>query len=100
MNFVNSKDQVASTACRYFILGAVVGVGLGDGSIFGADGKATERRRTHFCAPDDLSQDTLVAVFLHLADLDLKVYPDDAKLPAIAVVNAAMHHAYPCTKRN
>jgi hypothetical protein len=54
--FCTSKEPVATSACRFFILGAVVGINLGDGSIMGPDRQVRERKKTHFCMPDDVSQ--------------------------------------------
>jgi Rap1a immunity proteins len=98
--FCISKDEVARTACRFFILGAVLGINLGDGAVMGSDKQYRERSRTHFCIPDDIENSTMVSVFQNMVDLDVKKYPEDLKLPAISFVDAAMNRAYPCTKTN
>jgi hypothetical protein len=97
-SFCISSDQATNTACQFFILGAVLGVRLADGSVLAANGTATERKRTHFSIPDDMSQSAMVNVFVNAVSLELKVYPEDAKLPAVVTVSAVMRGAYPCTR--
>jgi hypothetical protein len=91
--FCNSKDQVASTACRFFILGAVLGVGLGDGAVMGPDRKLRERARTHFCIPENVSQSTMVSVFQKTIGLLATTSPDDLKSPSVSMVFPLMPSA-------
>jgi hypothetical protein len=86
------------TACRFYILGAVQGIGLGDGSFMGRDGQFVERRKTIFCAPTNMSQSQMVGVFQKTMQLLERVFPQDLKEPAIALIAAAMHQKFPCQK--
>jgi hypothetical protein len=86
------------TACRVYIFGVVQGVGLGDGTMVGKDGKMVERRKTIFCAPDNMQQDQLVDVFQRTMRLLERAYPDDLKSPAVSLVAAAMQRSYPCQR--
>jgi hypothetical protein len=96
--FCTSTDAVASAACRFFILGAVTGISMGDGSTKGKEGQAhyVERKKTHFCMPDDMPQDEMVNVFVITVRMLVMKYPEDLKEPAIALVDAAMHNRFPC----
>src|SRR5215831_18653208 len=96
--FCTSKEPVATSACRFFILGAVVGINLGDGLIVGPDRQARERTNTHFCMPDDVSQEQLVSIFVNTMRLVATKYPDDLKMPAISAVGAYMNRAFPCSR--
>jgi hypothetical protein len=58
-----SKDEVATTACRFFIFGVVQGIGYGNSSVMGPDSHLRQRSTTHFCIPDDMPQSQMVTVF-------------------------------------
>src|SRR5690242_12060658 len=45
----NATDQVASTACRFYILGVVQGIEVGDGSYMNASRQMVERKKTILC---------------------------------------------------
>jgi len=96
--FCTSKEPVATSACRFFILGAVVGINLGDGTVMGPDRQFRERKKTLFCIPDDMSQTQMVSIFVNAMRLVATKYPDDLKLPAISTVSASMSRAYPCSR--
>jgi Rap1a immunity proteins len=97
--FCTSSDEVASTACRFFVLGAVTGIGLGDGSTRPAGGRTyVERKKTHFCIPDEMPQSDMVDVFVQTVRLLVMKYPEDIKLPAVSLVDAAMQRRFPCPK--
>jgi hypothetical protein len=46
--------------------------------------------------PDNLFQSQLVETFTKLARALAVAYPDDMKAPAVSIVDAAMHTAFPC----
>ena len=96
--FCTSKDRVANSACRFFILGAVVGIGLGDGAIMGPDRQLRERKKTIFCMPDNVSQSQMVSIFVNTTRGLATIYPDDLKLPAVSVVSGSMNRAFPCSR--
>jgi hypothetical protein len=89
--FCTSKEPVATSACRFFILGAVLGIGFGDGAIMGPDRQVRERKKTLFCIPDDMSQSQMVSIFVNTMRLVATKYPDDLKMPAISAVGAYMN---------
>jgi hypothetical protein len=94
--FCTSREAVARASCRFFILGAVLGIGLGDGAVMGPDKRLREKPRTHFCIPDDTGQDQMVSVFQDAVRLLVTAYPEDLKLPAMGMVDASMSRRYPC----
>jgi hypothetical protein len=99
-SFCTSNDQMVSNACRFYVLGVVQGVGLGDGSTMDASGKQmVERKKTIFCIPEDMSQTQMVSLVRDLLALDLKVYPEDRKLAAVGMVAGIMHMKFPCAPR-
>jgi Rap1a immunity proteins len=99
-SFCTSNDQMASSACRFYVLGVVQGVGLGDGSTMDASGKQmVERKKTIFCIPDDMSQTQMVNLVRDLLGLDFKRYPEDRKLAAAGMVAGIMHTKFPCSPR-
>lgn len=95
-----SKDEVATTACRFFIVGVVQGIGYGDSSVMGPDSHLRQRSTTHFCIPDDMRQSQMVSVFQNTVRLLVTKYPEDLKSPAVSIVDAAMDRAFPCAKSN
>ena len=99
-SFCTSNDQMVSNACRFYVLGVVQGVGLGDGSTMDASGKQmVERKKTIFCIPDDMSQTQLVSLVRDLLGLDFKRYPEDRELTAVGMVAGIMHTKFPCSPR-
>jgi hypothetical protein len=99
-SFCTSNDEMVSTACRYYVLGVVQGVGLGDGSTMDASGKQMiERKKKIFCIPDDMPQSQMVSLVRDSLALDFKRYPDDRKLGAVGTVTSIMHTKFPCSPR-
>jgi hypothetical protein len=99
-SFCTSNDEMVSTACRYYVLGVVQGVGLGDGATMDASGKEmVERKKTIFCIPDDMPQSQMVSLVRDLLALDFKRYPEDRKLGAVGTVASIMHTKFPCSPR-
>jgi hypothetical protein len=96
--FCTSKDRVANSACRFFILGAVVGIGLGESSIMGPDRQFRERKKTILCMPDNVSQEQMVSIFVNTTRRVATIYPDDLKMPAVSLVSASMSRAFPCSR--
>jgi hypothetical protein len=96
----DANDRVLQTACRYFIYGAVEGLRLGDSTVVGANKDMVARNSTHFCIPDNMPQDTMMSVYRTAMKFDLAKYPEDAKLPAISTIDAAMNQMYPCNGAN
>jgi len=95
-----SNDQTVINACRFYVLGVVQGVGLGDGTTFDASRKQmVERKKTIFCIPDDMSQVQMVSLVRDLLALEFKGYPEDRKLAAAGVVAGIMHTRFPCSPR-
>ena len=94
--FCVSKDEIAQTACKYFVLGAVTGIGLGDTAIVGANGRATPRSLSHYRAPDNMPANKLVEIFSTTVRELATVHPEDLQLPAISIVDAAMLRTFPC----
>jgi len=95
LEFCTSKDEMVQTACRFFILGAVLGVEAGDGMALSRR-KFTERTKTHFCPPDNVTGKEMVQTFVSYTNAVLLKYPDDTKLPAMSTLEAAMNFKYPC----
>jgi hypothetical protein len=95
----SATDQVASTACRFYVLGIVQGVGLGDGAYLDATTRhLQERKKTIFCLPENTPQAQMVAVVTDTMKLDLGAYPDDRKLPAASTIVGVLVHKFPCPK--
>jgi hypothetical protein len=98
-SFCTSNDQMVSNACRFYVLGVVQGVDLGDGSTLDASGKQmVERKKTIFCIPD-ISQGQMVSLVRDMLALDFKVYPEDRELAAAGMVAGIMHTKFPCGPR-
>jgi Rap1a immunity proteins len=93
----NATDQVASTACRFYILGVVQGIEIGDGSYMNASRQMVERKKTILCMVET-SQSEMVGIVKDAMRQILSVYPDDGKLPATASILAAMSRKYPCPR--
>jgi len=98
-SFCTSKDPMVNNACRFYVLGVVQGVGLGDGSTMDASGKQMiERKKTIFCIPDNMSQAQMVSLVRDMLGLDFKMYPEDKKLEASGMVAGIMHTKFPCQR--
>jgi len=94
----NSNDQTVINACRFYVLGVVQGVGLGDGTTFDASRKQmVGRKKTIFCIPDNMSQAQMVSLVRDLLALEFRGYPEDRKLAAAGVVAGIMHTRFPCS---
>jgi hypothetical protein len=93
--FCQSRDTVAKQACRYFILGAIEGMELGDGGRM-VNGQMIERPKTVFCTPSPLPQATYVDIFVRRAGAIFQMYPQDRQLPAISLLMAILHKQFPC----
>jgi hypothetical protein len=93
--FCKATDEVSKAACRFYILGAVQGVSLGDGARM-LDRRLVERKRSIFCTPNDMPVDQMVAIFVKNARLLEVAYPEDLKSPAVSIVAGAISQAYPC----
>jgi len=97
-SFCNAADEMTLTACRFYILGAVQGIAFGDGAVLGGKGRFVPRTKTLFCIPDDMPQSQMIAVFQRGMQPLVRAYPEDLKLPAISLLGAVMHGAFPCEK--
>jgi hypothetical protein len=88
------------TACKFFIMGAVNGFGLGEASALASDGKTmVEKPKTIVCLPAAiLTAEQMVAIFLETAKLEFALYPDDRDLEATGVLIAAFHDKFPCKR--
>jgi hypothetical protein len=96
--FCTSTDEVAKTACRFYIYGAFQGVVLGDGAIMGADRQMRDRRKSLVCAPENVTQDQMVSIFQFTVRDLLAKYPEDMKLPAVSILVAALNRTFPCPR--
>ena len=98
-SFCTSNERVLSNACRFYILGVVQGVGLGDGTTMDASGKQmVERKKTIFCIPDDFSQSQMVGLVRDQLGLDFRAYPEDKNLAGVGMVAGVMRTKFPCTR--
>jgi len=97
-SFCTSADQLASTTCRFYIVGVVQGIGLGDGTFMDATRKMAERKKTIFCMPENTPQAQMVSIVTDTMRQLFVAHPDDKKLPAIVSILAAMNHRFPCPK--
>jgi hypothetical protein len=98
-SFCTNKDQMVSNACRFYVLGVVQGVGIGDGSTMDASGnQMVGRKKTIFCIPDNMPQSQMVSLVRDMLGLDFKKYPEDKKLEAAGMVTGIMHTKFPCPK--
>lgn len=93
--FCQSRDIVAKQACRFFILGAIEGMELGDGGRM-VNGQMIERPKTVFCIPSPLPQSTYVDIFVRVAGAMFQAFPQDRQLPAISALMAILHKQFPC----
>jgi hypothetical protein len=97
-SFCTSADQVASAACRFYVLGVVQGIGIGDGTFMDATRKMVERKKTIFCLPENTPQTQMVTIVRDTMRQIFVAYPDDKKLPATSSILAAMNRKFPCPK--
>src|SRR5216684_4016144 len=85
-------------ACRFYVLGIVQGVGLGDGTYLDATRKLVERKKTIFCLPENTPQAQIVAIARDSLKQLFAVHPDDKKLPAATTILGVMILKFPCPK--
>jgi hypothetical protein len=97
-SFCASNDKIVNTACRYYILGVVNGVRIGDSLYMGANRTFLERKKTILCNPDNMPQSEMVSLITDLLALNFKAYPEDKALPADTTIAAAMSRKFPCPK--
>jgi hypothetical protein len=96
-SFCNSKDEMAQTACRFYVLGVVQGVEMGDGGFMDYSTRnLVERRKTIICLPDGVPQSQMVAIVKETMIKLFAAYPGDKELPAISTVAVAMNRRFPC----
>jgi hypothetical protein len=95
-SFCTTNDKVTRTACRFYVLGVVQGIELGDGAVLGDGGRFTVKKKTIFCAPENTQDSQFVDIFQQSMKKLMAIYPDDAKLSAVGVIGAAMKRAFPC----
>ncbi len=87
--FCTANDEASQSTCSIYILGVVQGLRLAAGI---TDDKS------HFCFPNDLTEEELASIVLKAMAADFSAYPEDRKLPAAPVVGKAMVHTFPCVK--
>lgn len=92
------KYDVSQTACKFYILGVVQGIELGDGSKMGSNNRLSPKKNTIFCAPDNMPVSQMIDVFTTRVRVLEQSYPQDLKLPAVGIVGAAMVNAFPCSR--
>jgi hypothetical protein len=93
-----STDQNASAACRFFVLGVVQGIEIGDGSYMDANRRLVERKKTILCLPESIPQTQMVSIVRDAMKTVLAAYPGDKDLPATSSILAAMNRKFPCPK--
>ena len=97
-SFCISADQTESNACRFYVLGIVQGVSLGDGTYLDATRKLVARKKTIFCLPENTPQAQIVAIASDSLKQLFAVHPDDKKLPAATTILGVMILKFPCPK--
>jgi hypothetical protein len=98
-SFCASKDQMAQTACRFYVLGVVQGIETGDGGYMDhSTHQMVERTKTILCVPDEVTQSQMVAIVREAMAQDLANYPSDKELPATSIVVAVMNRRFPCAR--
>jgi hypothetical protein len=97
-SFCNAKDELTNTACRFYILGVVQGIGFAGGSVMNDNSRLIAGRKTSFCAPENMSGSEMVAVFQKSMQSLGQMHAGDFKLPAVSLISAAMNRAFPCPK--
>jgi hypothetical protein len=98
-SFCISKDQVAQTACRFYVLGVVQGIQLGDGAYMDHSTRnLVERKKTIMCLLDEVGQSQMVLIVIDAMAKDLAAFPDDKELPATSIAAAAMSRRFPCSR--
>jgi hypothetical protein len=93
-----SADQNASAACRFYILGVVQGIELGDGAYMGANRQLAERKKTILCLTESTPQAQMVSIVKDAMKAVLAAYPGDRDLPATSSILAAMARKFPCPR--
>jgi Rap1a immunity proteins len=96
-SFCISKDEMVQTACRFYVLGVVQGVELGDGGYMDhSTHKFVERTKTILCLPDGVGQSQMVLMVTEAMAKTFATYPSDKELPANSTVAAVMNRRFPC----
>jgi hypothetical protein len=93
-----SADQNAATACRFYVLGVVQGIELGDAAYMGANRQLVERKKTILCLPENTPQAQMVSIVKEAMKSVLTAYPADKDLPATSSIMAAMNRKFPCPR--
>jgi hypothetical protein len=91
----SGADVEASTACRFYILGVVQGIEIGDGQSMDSSRHLVERKKTILCLAET-SQKEMVGIVKDAVRRVLAAYPKDRELPATSSILAAMSAKYPC----
>jgi len=90
---------MAQTACRFYVLGVVQGVQLGDGSSMDhSTHRFVEKTKTIMCVPDEVDQSQMVTVVRQTLAQEFTAYPGDKELPASSTVSAIMNRRFPCSR--
>jgi hypothetical protein len=84
-----ANDEASQSKCSIYILGVVQGLRLA--------AEITDDK-THFCFPDNLTEEELASIVLKAMAADFSAFPEERKLPAISIVGKAMIHTFPCVK--
>lgn len=74
-------------ACRFYILGVMEGTSLASG---------VARDASHFCTLAGVKQTEIAAIVKRLAAADVARFPEDATMPAVSFIGAALIRTYPC----
>jgi hypothetical protein len=98
--FCVATDETSQTACRFYVLGVVQGIEVGDSAYMDSTTRRlVERKKTIYCLPDGgLPQSEMVSIVKVVLQSVLTAYPKDKELPAQSAVLAAMNSKFPCPK--
>ena len=91
--FCSAHDDSSISACRFYILGVMEGLGLG--SAYEAQ---TQASKAHFCIPYRTGQSETVSLVKQQMRQDLAMFPQDKTLPAVSFISAVLMKAYPCPR--
>jgi hypothetical protein len=86
-DFCSSEAPASRAACKFYIYGVTQGAKFAS---------AVSKDVSHFCIPDEVGNDFVVALVKEQMRHDLAAYPDDAKMPAVSFVSAVLVRQYPC----
>src|SRR5689334_5161368 len=79
--FCRTSDPQVKPACKFYILGAFEGLSLAGSSEKKGTQFVVRTHDRHYCVPDNLSSDEMQKKVVAMMEADLRVFPDDAKLP-------------------